>query len=131
TRVATRHRLIIGASEMSGHLKQIAGEDAGMWLKLEVFGHERGEPTGAHGTSVLTSHTQGIDESDADHSVPHKTGFDLSDEDDDDSDVDDLLRARNRPPSLPTGELTSVIAVRKKQGGDSEMLTKVRSPDGR
>ena len=38
----------------------------------------------------------------------------------------DLLRARNRPPSLPTGELTSVIAVRRKQGGGSQMPTKAQ-----
>ena len=129
TRVATRHRLLIGASEMSTHLKSIAGEDAASWLRLEAFGAhgERGEPTQTHGTAVLS--TQGI----VDGEDERRPEFDLSDaeeeDEDEDSDVADLLRARNRPPSLPTGELTSVIAVRKKQGGDSEMLTKVREDE--
>jgi serine/threonine-protein kinase len=122
TRVATRHRLMVGASEMAGHLKQVAGEDAATWLKLELFGPERGEPTQAHGTAVLSSVADDDDE--------QRAQFDLSDEpdDDDDSDVDDILRARNRPPSLPTGELTSVIAVRR-GGGDGQRLTKVRGDD--
>ncbi|MDB4969185.1 MAG: serine/threonine protein kinase [Myxococcales bacterium] len=123
SRVATRHRLIIGASEMSGHLKQIAGEDAAMWLKLEMIGNERGEPTQAHGTAVLSS-------AEDDEGVG-RPQFDVSDDDeegDEDSDVDDLLRARNRPPSLPTGELTSVIAVRKKSGA-SDLLAKLKDPD--
>ncbi|HEX6836566.1 MAG TPA: protein kinase, partial [Polyangia bacterium] len=114
TRVATRHRLIIGASEMSQHLKSIAGEDASMWLRLEVLGHDRTESTQAHGTAVLS--TQGI----VDGEDERRPEFDLSDADEeddaDDSDRLDVLRARNRPPSLPTGELTSVVAVRKKQG---------------
>jgi serine/threonine protein kinase len=108
SRVATRHRLLVGASEMSAHLKSIAGDDAAMWLKLETMGHDRGEPTQAHGTSVLS--TQGI----VDGEDERRPGFDLSDAEEDadeDSDVGDLLRARNRPPSLPTGQLTSVIAV--------------------
>ncbi|MCU1281566.1 MAG: serine/threonine protein kinase [bacterium] len=127
TRVATRHRLLVGASEMSAHLKSIAGDDASMWLKLETFGHDRGEPTQAHGTSVLS--TQGI----VDGEDEPKPAFDLSDadeEEDDDSDGGDLLRARNRPPSLPTGQLTSVIAVRKEQGGSGgELFTKMREDE--
>jgi len=131
SRVATRHRLLIGASEMSMHLKSIAGDDAGTWLRLETFGAagDRGEPTQAHGTAVMS--TQGIVEGEDER----RPEFDLSDaeeeDEDEDSDVGDLLRARNRPPSLPTGELTSVIAVRKKQGGggDSQMLTKVREEE--
>ncbi|MCA1663374.1 MAG: serine/threonine protein kinase [Myxococcales bacterium] len=124
TRVATRHRLLIGASEMSAHLKSIAGEDAASWLRLEAFG-ERGEPTQAHGTAVLS--TQGIIEGEE----GRRADFDLSDaeeEEDDDSDVAEIMRGRNRPPSLPMGELTSVIAVRDKRSGDgdSEMLTNVR-----
>ena len=124
TRVATRHRLLIGASEMSAHLKSIAGEDASMWLKLEVFGHDRTESTQAHGTAVLS--TQGI----VDGEEERRPEFDVSDEDEDDAEdsgVADLLRARNRPPSLPTGELTSVIAVRKKQGRmDSDLFGQPR-----
>jgi serine/threonine protein kinase len=118
-RVATRHRLIVGASEMSAHLKQIAGDDASAWLKLEALGLERGEPTQAHGTSVLSTDDE------------ERKGFDLSDDDaeeDDNSDVDDLLRARNRPPSLPTGELTSVIAVRR-DGGRGEDEQAARGQD--
>ena len=123
TRVATRHRLLVGASEMSAHLKSIAGEDAAMWLRLESLGAhgDRGEPTQAHGTAVLS--TQGI----VDGEEERRPEFDLSDaeeEEDEDSDVADLLRARNRPPSLPTGELTSVIAVRKKQGGGGGVTAK-------
>ena len=132
SRVGTRHRLIVGASEMSQHLKSIAGEDASMWLKMELLGPDRNESTQAHGTSVLSTTTQGIVDGDEER----RPEFDVSDEvddeeeDDEDSGVADLLRARNRPPSLPTGELTSVIAVRKKSGAsaanpDSEMLTKV------
>ncbi|HEX9102866.1 MAG TPA: hypothetical protein VF997_11715, partial [Polyangia bacterium] len=127
SRVAARHRLIVGASEMSQHLKSIAGEDASMWLKLEVFGPERGEATQAHGTAVLS--TQGIDDGDEER----RPEFDLSDadeEEDEDSGVADLLRARNRPPSLPTGELTSVIAVRKQQGGTSDGDVVVRGREG-
>ncbi|MGZ3441988.1 MAG: hypothetical protein ACXVDD_20860, partial [Polyangia bacterium] len=130
TRVATRHRLLVGASEMSAHLKTIAGDDASMWLKLETFGHERGEPTQAHGTAVLS--TQGIVDGEDEHSRP---AFDLSDadeedEEEEDSDVVDVLRARNRPPSLPTGELTSVIAVRKKQGGGvNDLLATMREDE--
>jgi len=131
TRVATRHRLIIGASEMSQHLKSIAGDDASMWLKLEVFGPERGEATQAHGTAVLS--TQGIVEGEEER----RPEFDLSDadeedEEDEDSGVADLLRARNRPPSLPTGELTSVIAVRKKHGGgggDADVVVRGRDDE--
>jgi eukaryotic-like serine/threonine-protein kinase len=129
TRVTTRHRLLIGASEMSAHLKSIAGEDAASWLRLEAFGAhgDRGEPTQAHGTAVLS--TQGIVEGEEER----RPEFDLSDaeeEEDDDSDVAEIMRARNRPPSLPMGELTSVIAVRKKQGGgDLEMVTKVREQE--
>jgi serine/threonine protein kinase len=131
SRVATRHRLLIGASEMAGHLKSIAGEDASMWLKLEVLGHDRTESTQAHGTAVVS--TQGIDDSDEGE---RKSSFDFSDDDagdedeDEDSGVADLLRARNRPPSLPTGELTSVIAVRKKQGRlDSDLFGKPREDE--
>lgn len=113
-RAATRHRLVIGASEMAAHLQQIAGPDASSWLKLEAMVHER-EPTQTHGTAVVS-----VDEEDR--------KFDVSDDeaqdDEDDSDVDDLIRARNRPPSLPTGELTSVIAVRP--DGESETLTTVK-----
>ncbi|HWE31445.1 MAG TPA: protein kinase, partial [Polyangia bacterium] len=130
TRVATRHRLLIGASEMSTHLKSIAGEDAATWLRLEAFGPhgDRGEPTQTHGTAVLS--TQGI----VDGEDERRPEFDLSDaekeDEEEDSDVADLLRARNRPPSLPTGELTSVIAVRKKLGGsDSAILRKMREED--
>jgi len=130
TRVATRHRLLVGASEMSTHLKSIAGDDAASWLRLEAFGPhgDRGEPTQAHGTSVLS--TQGIVEGEDER----RPDFDLSDaeqEEDEDSDVAEIMRARNRPPSLPMGELTSVIAVRKKHGGggDSEMQTKVRDDE--
>jgi hypothetical protein len=133
SRVGTRHRLIVGASEMSQHLKSIAGEDASTWLKMEMLGHDRNESTQAHGTSVLSTTTQGIVDGDEEH----RPEFDVSDEkdeegedEDEDSGVADLLRARNRPPSLPTGELTSVISVRKKSGAsaarpESEMLTKV------
>ncbi|HXU68972.1 MAG TPA: protein kinase [Polyangia bacterium] len=126
-RVGTRHRLIIGASEMSQHLKSIAGEDASTWLKMEMLGHDRNEATQAHGTSVLST-TQGI----VDGEEERRPAFDVSDEDEEDDDEDsgvaDLLRARNRPPSLPTGELTSVIAVRKKGGGGAPVdpeMTKV------
>src|SRR5207237_564657 len=120
SRVATRHRLLIGASEMAAHLALIAGEDPGMWLKLEVFGPERGEPTQSHGTAVLSTS--------AEEDEAQRSQFDLSD-DDDDEDEDDgddiLMRQRNRPPSLPTVELTSVIALRN--GANSgEMPTKVR-----
>jgi serine/threonine protein kinase len=123
SRVATRHRLLIGASEMSTHLATIAGEDASMWLKLEMFGPERGEPTQSHGTAVLS--TSAEDEGDEQQSQ-----FDLSDDDEEEDegadDRDDILmRQRNRPPSLPTGELTSVIALRK-GANSAEMLTKVR-----
>jgi serine/threonine protein kinase len=123
-RVATRHRLLIGAQEMAGHLKVIAGEDPGSWLRLESFGHER-EPTQTHGTAVLTTG----DDSDGE-SVPRKVPFDLSDAHEDDDDDDSavaLVRGRNRPPSLPTGALTSVIAVRN--GAESEMLTRVRGDE--
>src|SRR3954467_7557663 len=65
SRVATRHRLIIGASEMSTHLKQIAGEDASTWLKLESLGHDRTESTQAHGTAVVS--TQGIVDGEEEH----------------------------------------------------------------
>ena len=129
TRVATRHRLLVGASEMSAHLKSIAGEDAAMWLRLEAMRPhgDRGEPTQTHGTAVLS--TQGI----VDGEDERRAEFDLSDaeeEEDEDSDVADLLRARNRPPSLPTGELTSVIAVRKKQGrGASDLLNRGREDE--
>jgi serine/threonine protein kinase len=125
TRVATRHRLLMGASEMATHLATIAGDDPSMWLKLEVFGPERGEPTQSHGTAVLSTNTEAFEEGD-------RSQFDFSDDadDEDDEEEDDrddiLMRQRNRPPSLPTGELTSVIALRKKDGGSSEMLTKVR-----
>src|SRR5262249_11096882 len=47
------------------------------------------------------------------------------DEDEEDDGNDVVLRHRNRPPSLPTGELTSVIALRNK-GGSAEPSTKVR-----
>jgi serine/threonine protein kinase len=124
TRVGTRHRLIVGASEMSSHLKSIAGDDASMWLKMETLGHDRSESTQAHGTSVLS--TQGIVDGDEER----RPEFDVSDEDqeedDEDSGVADLLRARNRPPSLPTGELTSVIAVREQGGAAPDSLFKVR-----
>ncbi len=75
TRVATRHRLLVGASEMSAHLKSIAGEDAAMWLRLEAMGPhgDRGEPTQTHGTAVLS--TQGIVEGEDER----KSEFDLSD----------------------------------------------------
>ena len=102
-----------------------------MWLKMETLGPDRHEATQAHGTSVLS--TQGIVEGEDEP----RADFDVSDEDeeaqeeDEDSGVADLLRARNRPPSLPTVELTSVIAVRKKGGPDSEMPTKVRGGDER
>ncbi len=124
SRVGTRHRLIVGASEMSTHLKSIAGEDASMWLKMETLGPDRNESTQAHGTSVLS--TQGIVDGDEER----RPEFDVSDEadeaeEDEDSGVADLLRARNRPPSLPTGELTSVIAVRD-SGVEPEPLFKVR-----
>ncbi|HEX6838650.1 MAG TPA: hypothetical protein VF334_18860, partial [Polyangia bacterium] len=127
SRVGTRHRLIIGASEMSQHLKSIAGDDASMWLRLEVLGPDRSESTQAHGTAVLS--TQGIVDGDEER----RPEFDLSDadeEEDEDSGVADLLRARNRPPSLPTGELTSVIAVRKKQqGGDGDVVVRGRDDE--
>jgi serine/threonine protein kinase len=126
TRVATRHRLLIGASEMAGQLRQIAGEDAAQWLKLEVL-PERGEPTQAHGTAVLTSPVDDYEEGEAEGS---RSGFDLSDEEEeeeeeDESGADELVRARNRPPSLPTAEFTSVISVRSGDG-ESEKLTSVR-----
>ena len=127
TRVAARHRLLIGGSEMAAHLRTIAGDDASMWLKPEVSGYDRGEPTQAHGTAVLST-TQGI----VDGEDERKVEFDLSDadeeeEEDQDSDVDNILRSRNRAPSVPTRELTSVIAVRQqKDSGESEVATRVR-----
>ncbi len=128
TRVATRHRLIVGASEMSQHLKSIAGEDASMWLRLEVGGPERGESTQAHGTAVLS--TQGI----VDGEDERRPEFDLSDadeDDDEDSGVADIVGSRNRPPSLPTGELTAVIAVRKTLGaaGDGDLFSRARAEE--
>src|SRR4029079_12263961 len=87
TRVATRNRLLIGASEMSAHLKSIAGEEASMWLKLEVFGHDKTESTQAHGTSVLS--TQGIvegeDERHPEFDVSDEAGSGEDDEEDEDS----------------------------------------------
>jgi serine/threonine protein kinase len=122
SRVATRHRLLIGASEMAAHLALIAGEDPGMWLKLEVFSPERGEPTQSHGTAVLSTSAE-------EEEGQQRGQFDFSDdgdgEDDEDERDDILMRQRNRPPSLPTGELTSVIALRNKTNS-AELPTKVR-----
>jgi serine/threonine protein kinase len=114
SRVATRHRLLIGASEMAAHLASIAGDDASMWLKLEVFGPDRGDQTQSHGTAVLATSAEDEEAS--------RGQFDLSDNENEDGggdgeeeeeERDDILaRQHNRPPSLPTGELTSVIALR-------------------
>src|SRR5262245_51795548 len=102
TRVATRQRLLVGASEVAAHLRQIAGDDAAQWLKLEVL-PERNESTQAHGTAVLSAGTDVLHDGNA--ASGRRSSFDVSDEDEDeeeavseDSDADQLERLRTRPP---------------------------------
>src|SRR4051812_24771415 len=96
-RVASRHRLLSGASEMATHLRAVCGEDPSTWLKLEQLGFDESQAT-AHGTAVVSTVDDGADP--FDDSEPHA--------------------AQHLPVSaFAQKELTSVIALR---GDDVELV---------
>jgi serine/threonine protein kinase len=111
TRVATRHRLVIGVSEMAAQLAEIAGADASMWLKLTDL-VERSESTQSHGTDVLSGAEADEMRAGLAAHQADSARFDFSEErDEDDGEMPNLLARSRRPPSLPTGELTSMIST--------------------
>lgn len=106
TTCASRNRLLMSASEMASHLKQVCGDDPGNWLKLETLGHSGFDESQAlstvgHGTAVLSSVEDDAVHDPFDDSEPHP--------------------ARAMPQALlQKKELTSVIALR---GDDIELIS--------
>jgi serine/threonine-protein kinase len=108
-RVASRKRLLCGASEMASILKQMCGEDPGQWLRMESLPADD-----THGTAVLTGGG--------------------SSSLDDDFDDDDATSNRSAPRLPKKKELTSVITLAAPPAqapsfldGESKRTTIVRS----
>jgi serine/threonine protein kinase len=114
SRVATKNRMLCGASEMASILRNVCGDDPAQWLRMETLSASSED---THGTAILTGgvNTGAVD---------------------DEFDQDDEPSARSAPRQLPKKkEFTSVIALAKPKpaepdvfDGESKRTTMVRHP---